>query len=294
MTLQQLHYFVSVAQHSSFSKAAASHYVSQTAVSQQIKLLEEELLVPLFLRKHHAVQLTPAGQILYEYALKILALTEDAKRQTQAASAGVNTPLEIGIMSGMENLPFTERLLQFRERHPSIPINFHHSSYNDLQKRLLAHQLDLFLRLELIPPQEPPELCRVLLSDLQQYVVLNRQSHLAGYSSLSRSQLATETYHITSMEPDLWKSFALVLTQDGAKLDTLHFVDSIESLVLQISFSGGYTILAEPVLTQLPSNKNLAFIPLEDSYLSACVLWNRENISPSLQLLLQELQLDTL
>ena len=43
MTLQQMRYFIAVAQNLSFSKAAQQHYVSQTAVSQQIKLLEEEL-----------------------------------------------------------------------------------------------------------------------------------------------------------------------------------------------------------------------------------------------------------
>ena len=50
MTLQQLRYFVAITQNSSFSKAAQLHYVSQTAVSQQIKLLEEEFQVPLFVR----------------------------------------------------------------------------------------------------------------------------------------------------------------------------------------------------------------------------------------------------
>lgn len=50
MTLQQMRYFIAVAQNLSFSKAAQQHYVSQTAVSQQIKLLEEELETELFQR----------------------------------------------------------------------------------------------------------------------------------------------------------------------------------------------------------------------------------------------------
>lgn len=108
MTLQQMRYFIAVAQNLSFSKAAQQHYVSQTAVSQQIKLLEEELETELFQRTRHSVALTSAGQVFYEYAVRITDLAEDAARRTRAAAAECSTPLEIGMMSGMENLPILE------------------------------------------------------------------------------------------------------------------------------------------------------------------------------------------
>ena len=85
MTLQQMRYFIAVAQNLSFSKAAQQHYVSQTAVSQQIKLLEEELETELFQRTRHSVALTSAGQLFYEYAVRITDLAEDAARRTRAA-----------------------------------------------------------------------------------------------------------------------------------------------------------------------------------------------------------------
>lgn len=106
MTLQQMRYFIAVAQNLSFSKAAQQHYVSQTAVSQQIKLLEEELETELFQRTRHSVALTSAGQVFYEYAVRITDLAEDAARRTRAAAAECSTPLEIGMMSGMETCPF--------------------------------------------------------------------------------------------------------------------------------------------------------------------------------------------
>ena len=120
MTLQQMRYFIAVAQNLSFSKAAQQHYVSQTAVSQQIKLLEEELETELFQRTRHSVALTSAGQVFYEYAVRITDLAEDAARRTRAAAAECSTPLEIGMMSGMENLPILEKLLLFkRSRSPT-------------------------------------------------------------------------------------------------------------------------------------------------------------------------------
>lgn len=176
MTLQQMRYFIAVAQNLSFSKAAQQHYVSQTAVSQQIKLLEEELETELFQRTRHSVALTSAGQVFYEYAVRITDLAEDAARRTRAAAAECSTPLEIGMMSGMENLPILEKLLLFKEQHPAIPLHFHLVDFPTLKKRLQQKKLDFALQLELVPLEDTPSLLRAQVGQLRQYVVLNRQS----------------------------------------------------------------------------------------------------------------------
>lgn len=292
MTLQQIRYFIAVAQNLSFSKAAQQHYISQTAVSQQIKLLEEELETELFQRTRHSVALTSAGQVFYEYAVRITDLAEDAVRRTRAAAAECSTPLEIGIMSGMESLPILEKLLLFNEQHPAIPLHFHLVDFPTLKKLLQQKKLDFGLQLELVPLENVPVLQRALVGQLRQYVVLNRQSHLSSYASLRRSQLAGEQYYAPAMERELWNQFAQVLSRHGSDPQHIKFAASMEELMLQLAFYGGYTILAEPVLAQLPANKNLTFIPLENDTVPAWALWNRENHSPALQLLLQELALE--
>lgn len=280
MTLQQMRYFIAVAQNLSFSKAAQQHYVSQTAVSQQIKLLEEELETELFQRTRHSVALTSAGQVFYEYAVRITDLAEDAARRTRAAAAECSTPLEIGMMSGMENLPILEKLLLFKEQHPAIPLHFHLVDFPTLKKRLQQKKLDFALQLELVPLEDTPSLLRAQVGQLRQYVVLNRQSHLSSYASLHRSQLASEQYYVPAMDRELWNQFAQVLTRHGSDPQNIKFAYSMEELMLQLAFYGGYTILAEPVLAQLPANKNLTFIPLENDTVPAWAVWNRENISP--------------
>ena len=111
VSIQRLPVFLSAAEHLNFTRAAEEQCISQTAVSQQIKLLEEELKTELFQRTRHSVALTSAGQVFYEYAVRITDLAEDAARRTRAAAAECSTPLEIGMMSGMENLPILEKLL---------------------------------------------------------------------------------------------------------------------------------------------------------------------------------------
>ena len=245
MTLQQMRYFIAVAQNLSFSKAAQQHYVSQTAVSQQIKLLEEELETELFQRTRHSVALTSAGQVFYEYAVRITDLAEDAARRTRAAAAECSTPLEIGMMSGMENLPILEKLLLFKEQHPAIPLHFHLVDFPTLKKRLQQKKLDFALQLELVPLEDTPSLLRAQVGQLRQYVVLNRQSHLSSYASLHRSQLASEQYYVPAMDRELWNQFAQVLTRHGSDPQNIKFVYSIFTLSVN-TVHADFFILNQP------------------------------------------------
>ena len=149
-----------------------------------------------------------------------------------------------------------------------------------LKKRLQQKKLDFALQLELVPLEDTPSLLRAQVGQLRQYVVLNRQSHLSSYASLHRSQLASEQYYVPAMDWELWNQFAQVLTRHGSDPQNIKFAYSMEELI------------AEPVLAQLPANKNLTFIPLENDTVPAWAVWNRENISPALRLLLRELDID--
>ncbi len=81
MDLGQLRYFLKIAEHGSFTKAAYDCSVSQPALSQQISKLEKELRQPLFERRGRSIRLTPAGQVLHLRADKILQMVDDAKKQ---------------------------------------------------------------------------------------------------------------------------------------------------------------------------------------------------------------------
>ena len=72
MNSRQLEYFLAVAHELNFTKAAESMYVSQTAVTQQIKALEEQLGVSLFERTKKKVVLTPAGNVFLQEATLLL------------------------------------------------------------------------------------------------------------------------------------------------------------------------------------------------------------------------------
>ena len=79
--LENYRVFCKVAQHKSFSGAAQELFLSQPAVSQSVRQLEEQLGMQLFVRSSKKVELTPQGSILYEYASSALGLLESAEQQ---------------------------------------------------------------------------------------------------------------------------------------------------------------------------------------------------------------------
>ena len=79
MFKQVIYYFMAVVEEGSFSKAAKKYYLSQSAISQQIKSLEKELGIRLFERNKRQFSLTPAGEYFYRHGKVILDEIEDLK-----------------------------------------------------------------------------------------------------------------------------------------------------------------------------------------------------------------------
>ena len=77
MELRQLHYFLTVAESLSFRKAAEQLHMTEPPLSRQIRQLEEELGIDLFLRGHKQVRLTPSCRVLQQKAVALLAETAD-------------------------------------------------------------------------------------------------------------------------------------------------------------------------------------------------------------------------
>jgi DNA-binding transcriptional LysR family regulator len=276
MTLQQLRYFISVAQNLSFSRAAQIHYVSQTAVSQQIKLLEEELGVSLLVRTHRTVGPTAAGRLFYDYAVQIVSLAEQAQTKVRELAQLQTKTLRIAVGRGLETVAFMEQLLTFKERHPELELAFYAQSYQQGLSELQQGNIDLSLMIELYP-LHADWLGRQQLSVWQNYVVMNRRNPLSRQRSLTAEQLAGEQLYILTQN----ERFVKRLSSVGLNTRNGQHVESLDAAQMKITFQGGYITLAEPVLAQIESNHNLVAVPLENDPVPVCLYWNKEVQNPT-------------
>jgi len=88
MTIRQLEYFLSAARTLSFTKTAQAFYISQSAITQQIKSLEEELDVKLFWRNNNQIRLTSVGELFVPEADAIVSRLKEAQEKLHAARDG--------------------------------------------------------------------------------------------------------------------------------------------------------------------------------------------------------------
>lgn len=124
MEIQQLRYIVSLCRYKNFTRVAETLFVSQSAVSQQIKKIEQELGVCLFSRSTHGMMPTPAGSELYRYAQTVL----DAYDQFMDASRclteqGENT-IKVFALNKLKVVGLPAALMEFHNSHPDIVLEF--------------------------------------------------------------------------------------------------------------------------------------------------------------------------
>lgn len=145
MNIRQIEYFLEVAKNKNYTKAAENLYVSQSAITKQILLLEEELGMPLFKRNNKGVKLTLAGEMFYQDANIILSQIDNSQKKIQQLKKGITGYLNLGYVTGLEKTHFIDQIYQFYQEYPSCLIDFYTDTSMILEDKLLKGQLDLVL-----------------------------------------------------------------------------------------------------------------------------------------------------
>jgi DNA-binding transcriptional LysR family regulator len=144
MKLQQVRFFITVADELGFSKAAAKLHVAQPSLSVQIKALEEEVGARLFERDKHHVFLTQAGKKFLQHARALLSMAETAKFEARCAAAGEMGTLDFGYTASAIFSSVLARVIRlFRERHPQVLLTLHELTSVEQFHGLLEHKLDV-------------------------------------------------------------------------------------------------------------------------------------------------------
>ena len=190
MELSQLEVFLTVAREGRFSRAAEKLYRTQSAVSQTIRKLEEELGEPLFDRSSREGVLTDAGQTLKEYAEKLLNLRNDAQealvelRQVQKGKLAIAA----NEFTALYLLPV---LAEFRRLHPMIKITVQRSLGSHIPDDLLRHAVEMGVLT--YDPQDARLRSIVVYQDELTFVVPPTHP-LAGEKQISIRQLGAEVF----------------------------------------------------------------------------------------------------
>ena len=143
MADRRLQVFHAVAKHLSFTKAAETLFMTQPAVTFQIKQLEEHLSTRLFDRAQGRIALTPAGQIALEYAERILALSAELDTRMKEMSGQAAGPLLLGASMTTGEYVLPQLIGSFKARYPDVVPTLFVGNSEAVQERVAERTLDL-------------------------------------------------------------------------------------------------------------------------------------------------------
>ncbi|MCB1931784.1 LysR substrate-binding domain-containing protein [Accumulibacter sp.] len=143
VTLRQLRYFAAAAESGQFSLAAASMFVSQSAITNAILLLEERLAARLFDRKPHGVSLTAEGQRFYQHARHILDSLQDALREPRLRGKALSGAIRIAATYSVLGYFLPPLFARFRAHYPDIDFDLHDMGRREVEAAVLAGELEL-------------------------------------------------------------------------------------------------------------------------------------------------------
>jgi len=142
--VKQLRYFSTIVQEGQITRAAKKLHMAQPPLSQQLKLLEQELGVTLIDRKGKNIELTEAGKVLYQRACTLLSQFEDTVTEVKEVEEGVRGLLSIGsVKTCFSYIP--ERLKYFREHYPLVTFRLHEGDSYRLAKYIRNRDIELAL-----------------------------------------------------------------------------------------------------------------------------------------------------
>ena len=143
--IKQIKYFQAVVRCKSFTEAAEECFISQSAISQQIQALEQELGVKLLNRGNRKFSLTPAGEYFYRKSLVLIADFERIRNETVRIANKDRAELRIGYLKCYSGQEFRMAVADYSQRYPDVSIQIINGNHEDLYTALRNGEVDLIL-----------------------------------------------------------------------------------------------------------------------------------------------------
>jgi len=273
-----LRYFAAVAEEGNLTRAAERLFVSQPALTKQIKQLEGQLGVVLFTRSRNGMTLTAAGQALARRTVGILTEWDDARREAKAVSSRESRTLRLGFISSAANEATQDIITAFAHVRPDWRVDMRQAAWSDATAGLAGGEVDVALLRLPFPGQDEMRI-EVLLTE-PRGVALPAGHPLAHHEQVSFEQLWDEPFIASPEETGRWRDYWLATDERQGHPIRIGFVtDQPDAWLTAIANGYGVALAPEsaaryyarpgivyrPVTGVSPSQVAVAWPPANDS-----------------------------
>jgi len=288
MDLRLLRYFSVLADELHFGRAANRLHMSQPPLSQQIRLLEEEIGTPLFERSHHRVELTAAGRTLKEQVPLVFAQLQRALDLTRQTGRGELGELEIGMISSVMVGMLPRALALFRDRYPDVSWRLHEMTPANQLAALKEKRIDVCVfRLG----HDDPAVRNELLVTEPIRAVLPEHHPLAERAVLSPADLAGEPFVTLELKQSRFAQFLYQsCVQAGFTPLVRQQVIEVQTLLSLVRTGFGVALLPATIEQLAPAGVVFRRLAPSMPEVPLYAVYRADDASPVLQLFLDTLR----
>lgn len=235
--LKQIRYFQSVVRTGSFTAAAEEHYISQSAMSQQIKALEDEVGIPLLRRRKRSFELTAAGEYFYKKSLVLLADYDNILRELQRFSGDPGENLRVGLLKGYSGKEFNAAVSEFTVKFPGVTVEVTHGNHDALYALLRNGDIDVVLNDQRRAFSD--EYINIVLDVTEYYAAISVNSPLAQLDEVEISDLKNIPLILLS-SPDQQETERGFYANDLGFGSGIVFTEFIDDAIMKVIQGVGY------------------------------------------------------
>ena len=269
MEIRNLTTFVKIAEMRNFSRSAESLGYSQSAVTMQIKQLEEELGVPLFERFGKRVKLTPAGERLLPYAIQVLNSVQMAENSVSEAGEN-NGRVRIGTCESYVISILPEVFIAFGQKYPKAEISTHTAETEELFTMLRRNDVDLLYFLD--RKVYFPDWVKVFERPVKIHFVASPENRLAKEKNIPIDRLLEEPLLLTEKGISYRYAMEQVLAERGFELHPFLEVGNTDIINRFVSENRGISFLPEYVISDYLKKGSLVIL---DADCPEIVMWSQ-------------------
>lgn len=278
LDLHKLHIFAVVVQEGSFSAAAARLYITQSAVSQHMKDLENSLGQSLFQRGWRGVSLTPHGETLARYTTEIFRLVAEAEAALTDVAALTSGKVTIGATPGAGVYLIPDWMQTFRARYPQLTVLLQTGITGQIVADLLAHRLDVGVIEGELEGFTQARLQHLVLEEVEQVVVVGFRHPFWDATQLQIAELHQQAFIARQPSSQSRQWLDLVFRQHNVAPVIDAEFDNLESIKRAVAAGQAMTILpAYAVQTEVEQGM-LRALPVAGSPFtrSLKLIWDRD------------------
>ncbi|HEY2950948.1 MAG TPA: LysR family transcriptional regulator [Verrucomicrobiae bacterium] len=255
MELRQLRYFVAVAEESNISRAAQKIFLTQPALSRQIKALEDELGQCLLERQPHSIRLTLAGEVLLREARELLQHSDLVLERARAVGRGPR--LRIGYAPSLATGILSAAVEHFTQKHPNARVELFDLSTKEILAGLQSDQLDVALTVGLGRNRHGLQWTPLVRASWQ--LAVNRNHPFARRSKLTPAEIAREPLLVFCQRdyPEYWDIITGWLRGHCLRPRIAGEYDGVNSLMAAVESGLGIAIVTTRTARLVPERVRL-------------------------------------